>query len=130
MINLKNAKKLYEVATKCGVKLPNSEWWHLTNARQIVHWGDLPEYCKEHKDTDDSIPAYTTDELLELMPFKIDDKYLLKLVKVDKYSYVSIYESVSGEKWKKMTTAGLRTDTPADALCLLAITLIDKKIIK
>ena len=114
-ITLQNAKKLKEVADKYGVELPSSEYWYLTSTGQKLHWDNLPEYCKEHETLDDSVQAYTTDELLEWLP---ENTTLISKIKDERIDggYMAIYKDV-----RELDIA------PQDALCLLAISLIKKR---
>ena len=105
MINLENAKKLHEVAKENGVELPYSS----------------------RATTEFRYPLYTTDELLEWLPAPFfTNTRLEKHTDGNDYNksyYVAEYNS-------KELDVDCKADTSADALCLLAITLIDKKIIK
>ena len=140
VISLELAKKIYKVAKKYGVELPESEqkWWFDGEG-----WGLtllLPEVLKENGCK--YFPAYTADELLEWLPvsFKLERQShgynsIKKTISILKdtngsntyyiafytttWHYGSLPESIDGEG-----------KTPADALCKLAIKLIEEGVIK
>ena len=125
-ISLENAKKLKEVAEEKGVTLPESENIHFLSKEL-----EKKHYYNEHGQGYDipdgwTVNAYTTDELLKWLPETVlypnnpDIGLLFELTK-DENNYQANYGSglFYGE-----------AETPADALCLLAIKLIKEGIIK
>jgi len=131
-ISLKNAKKLHEVADAKGVELPDSDkkhfygesadsskyGWLFTNTYKI---DDIQKY------QDWLLPAYTTDELLEWLPaVVINDRHEVFYFSIQK----SDDEYAAGYSDGNPVGNTIFALTPADALCLLAIELISKNIIK
>lgn len=100
-ITLQNAKKLKEV--KYRVELPDDEW------------------CDKQYENGKQFNLYTTTELLERLPIEIRNS--LRWIGNEESPYAL---ELSGE-YEKITVFA---KTPADALCLLAIELIKKRIIK
>ena len=142
IISLENAKKLYEVAKKYVVELPESKWvWYKHPLRKWVkRFGNI---ITNENLGDEYIPAYTTDELLEWLPayleketegFVIDEEIIkqkksfnLNIRKTEPYFYC-FYSRVSGEGEEFMVEE--EAETPADALCKLATKLIEEGVIK
>ena len=119
-ISLENAKKLYKVAKEKGVALPKSIWcWandYDTNYCVALSKSKTALYGEP------TYPAYTTDELLEWLLKRIYSPYLLFWTGKDGKLYTSLE---NGE-----LDSGNGVETPADALCQLAIKLIKEGIIK
>ena len=128
-ISLQNAKKLHEVAVKYGVELPESEYWYTKYNHDKFALMTLTEADERFKedhtvDTLFSILA-TTDELLEWLPDGIDGKDFCLIKHENGYSVY--YYFVNGDM--VFTDFLSVASTPADALCLLAIKMIEKGII-
>ena len=142
-ISLENAKKLYEVAKEKEVKLPQGKFCWKPDVFGNKDWV-VAKYSKDSRFQDFPF-AYTTDELLEWLPAfvtqKIEDKIIpdqyietnLHLVKTDGY-YVAYYPEIkkrNGRFFKsEFNLFGGADKTSADALCKLAIKLIEEGIIK
>ena len=138
-ISLKNAKKLKDVADKYGIKLPESKYIWEGNIAGTHTYTDangkdktaeyvikedggfcLVDRANQHLLDELGFLTYTTNELLEFLPNRIDERYFSlqkgKDIYYARYSTPSPYNT--------------EANTPQDALCLLAIKLIKKGIIK
>ena len=119
VITLDLAKQLAEAAEAHGVKLPKSEYVHVYYENRI--W-DICEksFFDDRRDWfDEWFNAYQTDELLEWMPRTSTIGKPLK--KTDLFMAI-LAHSPKGED-------EAFADTPCDALCRLAIDLVEKGII-
>jgi len=133
-ISLKNVKKLYRIAKKYKVVLPVSEFAYMGNMIEfIAKYETDGDYCGnatdfvlcDERSTKFNIEcglcgyyAHTTNELLEWLP--TGTKIYKELRGKNIINYIAEYEKT--QEWHRSSFA--------DALCLLAMKLIEAGVIK
>ena len=141
-ISLENAKKLHEITKERGVKLPDSEYfvfddgdfgnkkhweendWKYGKCRTIKFYDEDENKFDEEANLIETYKAFLTDELLEWLSTEIS----IRKDTNGKFNVITYFyrdNSCKDRDWYYH-----EADTPADALCLLAIELIKKGIIK
>ena len=120
------AKAIHDKAEEKGVKLPESEW-------QYDDYSGTPKLISRKKAAIWSRLAYTTDELLEILPSVIKlgehDNPLLSVYKLKDCYWVGYdYEGNGDENTEGMIY--IEEKTPYEALGNLYLYLIDKGLIK
>ncbi len=131
-MKLETAKELKIVADEFGVKLLEHRYaFGCVTINNECEW-DVYQHPKfdnrMHPDLYKfGIPKYTTDELLEWLPWNIKGGYLT-LDKGSKGGFMAWYPDLDSNDVLDLDIGGY--DTPSEALALLAIELIKNKIIK
>ena len=146
-ISLSNAKKLRNIAQKKGIELPYyngkefCEFYYLyvteektvnynidyfKKNKRILVSSDLLRTPEVTTPKDFIIPAYTIKELLEWLPAEIIEtgNQKLTLVKDRQDLYIATYQNKEEVSFLEVA------DTPEDALCLLALSLLESSLIK
>ena len=123
-ISLENAKKLHEVANKHDVKLPDSEYYYVLFGADKTEWDIKTAFEVKQAQYNNTYKALTSDELLEWLDWSYKYGYLV--LDKGRCDYMAGYIDMNGNYLLESE----RVKNPADALCLLAIKMMEKGIIK
>jgi len=147
-LSLETAKKVSELAKEKNIKLPRSEFYTCnddTACKKYSFAETFNEMMKvngkfSEKEFDNNFtPAYTTDEIFEILPeipYRTYDDYIGKrspiLEKLSKYNdkkYMAMYE-ITREINDKEITEICKADTPSEALGKLLLWVLENDYIK